>query len=581
MAGAFKPAMNARLIGLLAAGSLLAAAPSARADDVVSSSFAQLTGADGCMVQTGYVATTAGCATGHGLLNAAAVTVSPDQKNVYVASSMSPEGGGSNAVLTFTRDTATGALKQAGCISDDGGDGRPGSDGLCTDGDVLAGANAIAISPDGLHVYVAAAAQSGIAVFDRDPETGALTESGCVKSYSEGDRCATATGLRGVDGITVSPDGKNVYAAARESNAVVAFTRDAETGQLSSVGCVSNTGHDGACTDATALDGAGDIVVAPDGRTVYVTAHKINAITVLARDAETGVLTPAGCFMDAPPEGGPCKKLDGISGAAAMALSPDGKSLYMVSALSGTLVTFSRDLETGALTPTGCLVNAQPSGADSVYQEPDDQEDDDADEEDPDDEDIDEEDEDYDRRDAATCSPARALLYASEVAVSPDGRSVFAAGDGRLTAFERNRDTGALRQVGCAEAYQTYRSCSVSAGLSGIRGLASSDDGRSLYTTGASQLTSFGATVAVTTRRARVSRAGIARVKLACPKARRRGCAGRLVYAGAARAHFRIARGKHRTIRLHVPRGRRHLVIRARDAHHVTRPAVRRVKFRR
>ena len=109
-----------------------------------------------------------------------------------------------------------------------------------------------------------------------------------------------------------------------------------------------------------------------------------------------------------------------------------------------------------------------------------------------------------------------------------------------------------------------------------MRGLASSEDGRSLYTTGASMLSSFGATVAVTTRRARVSRAGIARVKLACPKARRGGCRGRLAYAGKPRARFSIARGGHRTVRVHVRRGRRHLVIRARDARHVTRASVRR-----
>ena len=261
-----------------------------------------------------------------------------------------------------------GRLTQTGCISDDGGDGRPGSDGLCTDGDVLAGANAIAISPDGLNVYAAAAAQSGVAVFTRDPETGALTQTGCVKNYNDNDRCTQATGLRGVDAIDVSPDGKHVYAAARESDAVVAFARDAETGALTGIGCVSNTGHDGACTDATALDGASEIAVAPDGRSVYVTAGKVNAITVLSRDAETGVLAPQGCFMDAPPEGGACKRLDGIAGAGTMALSPDGASLYLASSSAGTLVTFKRDLESGALTPSGCQVNALPSGDDSVYQ---------------------------------------------------------------------------------------------------------------------------------------------------------------------------------------------------------------------
>ncbi len=562
------------------AGATLAAASPARAGDVVSSSFAQLAGTGGCMIQTGFTPPTgATCASGHGLINAAAVAASPDQRNVYVASSQQDAAVGSNAVLTFTRDTATGALTQAGCISDDGGDGRAGSDGLCTDGDVLAGANAIAISPDGQNVYVTAAAQSGIAVFARDPETGALTQSSCVKNFKDNDDCTQSTALRGVDAIDVSPDGANVYAAARESNSVVAFARDPGTGALTSVGCVSNTGHDGACTDGTALDGASEVAVAPDGHSVYVTAGRISGITVLSRDPETGVLTPKGCFMDAPPEGGACTKLDGIAGAGSIALSPDGASLYLASSAAGTLVTFTRDVTSGALTPSGCQVNAMPVGEDSVYP---------PDEDEPADEDDDSEDEDdfgddeeYDRRDASTCTPARALASVSEVVVAPDGRSVLAAGEGSLTAFERNRDTGALHQVGCAESDQTYKSCSVAPSLSGVRALASSEDGRSLYTTGNSTLSSFGATVAVMTRRARVSRAGIARVELACPKARRGGCRGRLAYAGSLHARFRIARGGHRTVRVHVPHGRRHLVIRARDARHVTRPAMRRLGVRR
>lgn len=562
--------MNGRLVGLLVAGAMLAAASPARAGDVVSSSFAQLTGTDGCMTQAGYPPLTGTtCATGHGLVNAAAVTVSPDQRNVYVASSTA-DGGGSNAVLTFARDTTTGALTQTGCVSDDGGDGRPGSDGLCTDGDVLAGADAIAISPDGANVYVAAAAQSGIAVFTRDADTGALTQSGCVKNYNDSPRCTGAMGLRGVDALAVSPDGANLYAAAREADAVVAFARDAGTGALTSVGCVSNTGHDGACTDATALDGASEIAVAPDGGSVYVTAGDISGITVLSRDAEMGGLTPQGCFMNAPPEGGACTKLDGIAGAATMALSPDGTSLYLTSWSSSTLVTFARDVASGALTPSGCQVDAPPAGDDAVAP-PDDEvvEDDEEDF----DEDVDE-DEDYDRRDASTCTPARALSGVSEVIVAPDGRSVMAAGDGSLTAFERNRDTGELRQVGCAQGYATYKSCSAAASLSGVRALASSEDGRSLYTTGNSTLSSFGATVAI-------RRAGAGRVTLLCPKARRGGCRGRLAYAGRLRARFAIARGAHRTVRIRVPRGHRHLTIRARDARHVTRPALRRLRVRR
>ena len=115
------------------------------------------------------------------------------------------------------------------------------------------------------------------------------------------------------------------------------------------------------------------------------------------------MLTPKGCFMDAPPEGGACKRLDGIAGAGTMALSPDGASLYLASSASSTLVSFKRDVESGALTPTGCQVNTAPEGADSVYQ-PEEDVDEEEDEDFDDEEDSDAEDEDYDRRDASTCT---------------------------------------------------------------------------------------------------------------------------------------------------------------------------------
>ena len=78
-------------------------------------------------------------------------------------------GAGSDGVTVFARDAGTGALTRASCVTDNSGDGRPGSGGLCADGDALAGASALAITPDGRSAYVTAAEAGAVSWFARDP----------------------------------------------------------------------------------------------------------------------------------------------------------------------------------------------------------------------------------------------------------------------------------------------------------------------------------------------------------------------------------------------------------------------------
>ena len=146
-----------------------------------SSSFSQLAGERGCVTQEPPLPfggeAFEGCGDARGLLSPYAVAVSPDDKHVYVASS-GAEAAGSNAIVAFSRAGDTGALTSAGCVSDSGGDGRPGTDGFCADGDALLGASAVAVSPDGRHVYVASHISNGLAWLARDADAGTLTPVG-------------------------------------------------------------------------------------------------------------------------------------------------------------------------------------------------------------------------------------------------------------------------------------------------------------------------------------------------------------------------------------------------------------------
>ena len=540
-------------------------------------SFAQPSGEAGCLLQTGisFNDEDSGyleyepkdCGRASGLMNARAVVVSPDQRNVYVTSG----GGavtGANGVVTLARGE-DGTLTPRGCVTATGGDGRVGSDGLCTHADSLRGANQLALSPDGRFAYVAATGSNGVSWFERDPATGALTAKGCVKhTFGFGERCLAGYALDGAAGIAVSPDGKHVYVASPRSGAVTVFARDDTTGALTESGCVSDTGSDGQCADGTALAGADGVLVSGDGADVYVTSAQSGSVTGFRRDATTGVLTPHGCLLADAPQGGPCTSVPALASVSGGAISADGRNLY-VATDTGRLVTLARDTATGTLTGAGCLQYVPPTKDESV--DPDDYYEDDETELLP------------------GCSAARALDGASAVTVAADGRAVYVGGGYSLSAFGRDPATGALTQFGCIESDPTYKACAPGRAIEGANGVAASADGRSLYVTSSlsSSVSVFTASVAIVSRAARVSRARAIRVSLACPKTGGRACVGDVRALGAASTRYRMSAGARRTVRVRVPRrARRAAVIVARSPHtgdvrRAGRPALNRAKLAR
>jgi 6-phosphogluconolactonase (cycloisomerase 2 family) len=252
-----------------------------------------------------------------GLNGAIDVAVAPGGANVYAV------GNNSNAVVTFTRDTSTGALAWL----EQDKDGVGGVDGL-------AGAWGVAVSPGGNTVYVAGDADNAVTTFSRDPGSGALT---FVEQDKDG--VGGVDGLAVATGVAVAPGGANVYVGSCGDNAVATFTRDATTGALTfleqdkqGVGGVDGL----ACARGVAVDGS--------GASVYVAAESGDDVATFARNSATGALT----FVEQDTDG--VGGVDGLNGARDVTTSADCATVYVASAVDDSVATLSRDPGTGALT---------------------------------------------------------------------------------------------------------------------------------------------------------------------------------------------------------------------------------------
>ena len=339
-----------------------------------------------------------------GLYDAQAVIVSPDGRHVYAT------GRDDDAVAVFGRNASTGALTFVEMQQDGAGE---------VDG--LEGAEGIAISADGNHVYVAGDLDHALAVFRRNASTGRLTFVEVLRDEEGG-----VDGLRGPQSVAVTPDGSHVYVADDDKDAVSVFGRNESTGELAFVQ---------AQWKADGLDGAVSVTVSQDGSHVYVTGNLDDAVAVFRRDEATGALTFVEMHQD-PSSGG---SAEGLDGARSAALSPDGTHLYVVGHEDDALAVLSRDDVTGGLSYVGVVRDGDGGGE------------------------ID------------------GLDGAQSVAISPDGSRVYVAGsiDDAVVVFDRDESTGELDfgQV-VKDGYTSIDS------LDGAYSVAVSPDGINFYVAG-------------------------------------------------------------------------------------------------
>ena len=254
-----------------------------------------------------------------GLDNVQSLVVSPDGKHVYTAAP------GDEAVGIFGRNSTTGKLTYLGMVED--GEGDPPVDGLKD-------ASGIAISPDGYYVYATGYSDDALAYFRRNKDTGALTWAGTLKDGEFG-----VDGLDGAYAVAASPDGDHVYVASALDDAVAVFEWDRVMGlPVLSYVEMKKDGVGG----VNGLNGARAVAVSADGEHVYAVGYEENALVDFTRNAFTGRLT----FLKAWWDGG--GGVDGLASPTSVAVHPFTNEIFVVGYHDDALAVFKRDSVSGA-----------------------------------------------------------------------------------------------------------------------------------------------------------------------------------------------------------------------------------------
>ncbi|RKZ13342.1 hypothetical protein DRQ50_10590, partial [bacterium] len=368
---------------------------------------------------------------------AAGVAVSPDGEHVYAV------GADGNALVAYSRVIEQGAnfgkLSSAPIDEEQQDVSDPDDEQWVLPN--LDGPTSVIVSPDGRQVYVTATNSDAVLVFARDwasasDDFGALS---WVESLVDGD--GAIDGLAGATDLVLSPDGEYLYVAGAADNAVAVFGRNDTTGRLTFVETLKD--GTGGVTD---LAGVRSLGISPQGDHLYAAGANDNAVVWFSRASDTGQLTFEQAYVNG--TGG----VSGLAGSASVILSPDGSQVYAAGPGDDALVTFQRNSDSdsptfGALTFDVKLTSADAEGLSGV----------------------------------------RTLALPYDASNPQDrGEHVLAGGDpsGKLAILRRNVTTGILSFQGVLREGQPITPPELTVhGLEIVSGIAFSPDGAHIYTT--------------------------------------------------------------------------------------------------
>jgi len=237
-----------------------------------------------------------------GLKGVMALALSPDGNHLYAA------GFGDNALTVFSRNPSNGQLSFVQALFD-------GTDNV----DGLQAASDVAVSPDGSFVYATALNDSAVSVFQREALTGKLTWVEVQKNGLNGVK-----GLGGAFALQVTAE--HVYVAGSNDDAIVVLGRDKTTGKLSLVETQT----------LPSLDGVNALTVSPDGLQLFATSINSGSLTIFNREPTSGRLSFLKAFLK--------EEVPGLGGASGVVVSPNGQQIYVSSAgTDNAILAFKRE----------------------------------------------------------------------------------------------------------------------------------------------------------------------------------------------------------------------------------------------
>lgn len=302
-------------------------------------------GAGGHLTFAGCVGPASGCspvpfsdaATGASPLNGVqSLVISPDGHQLYsgaASTSMSSSGANvtTDALSHFTIDHV-GNLAFAGCVGD-----LPGCAPTSPAG-VLAAVAAMTVGRDGSQLY--AASKNSVSHFTLDG-SGNPTFSGCVGDFAGCVATNPAAALNGASAVAVTPDGKQLFAAGSDANAVSRLSLSA-SGAPTFSDCLGDQAGCTATHPGGALQGASALAFTRDGRRLYVASNAGNTVSEVTLGS-SGAASFTACIGR---RGGciPIRPRAALDGATDLAFAPDGQHLYVTAAFD--LSVLARPVQT-------------------------------------------------------------------------------------------------------------------------------------------------------------------------------------------------------------------------------------------
>lgn len=302
----------------------------------------------------------------------------------------------------------------------------------CVIAPAVHGTSSVTVTRDGRFVYAVSRGRDALLFFRRNRDHGGLTPLGCLSRRARFG-CRKGVAIDEPSSVTISPDGRHVYVAAGRSHAVTSYRRHSN-GKLSRIGCLATRASPSCSAAGAALENPDAVEATAEGGAVVLTAG--GAVTLLARDKTSGRLMLSTCLTKTGRPrcpGGDLLVAD--TPAQPVATSPDGRFIYVSGQSALTIV--GREPATGALHRAGCVTTEVTPGCTTNEKISDDD-------------------------------------IGFPLIVSPDGRHLyendFTTGTGvSLVTFSRDTITGALRETSClAEAADPAPGCS--------RGRVTADD---------------------------------------------------------------------------------------------------------